>query len=243
MKVRRSDLIRSFLRTFAVQGSWNYASFLGGGLAYCLLPLLRRIHAGHPEGLRNAVDRHLEPFNAHPYLAPMAVGALARLEAEGREGEEIARARRAMTGPLGAAGDRMVWAGWRPACLLAAVAVHTLGAGPWTAVLLFLSLYNTGHLSLRTWAFRRGWREGPRVAAQLSGPGWRRLSGGLARLSAVLAGTAATLVMLAAAPSTGVWMGAGAVMLGAGAGLRWPDVAGRAAPALAAAALAAAVLA
>lgn len=241
MRVRAPDLARTFARTFAVQGSWNYAGFQAAGLAYCLLPLLRRVHAGHPERLREAVERHLQPFNAHPYLTPLAVGALARMEAEGRDGDEIDRARRALAGPLGAAGDRLVWAGWRPACLLTAVAGYTLGAGPWTAVLLFLSLYNAGHLLLRAWALRRGWVEGPRAAARLSGPGWRRLSTALNGAAGVLAGGAAALVAVAALPGTGVAWPAAAVVVGATAGLRWPEAAGRVAPALAAAALAVAL--
>lgn len=246
MKVRRSDLVRSFLRCFAVQGSWNYRDFLAGGLAYCLLPLLRRVHAGHPEALREAVSRHLRPFNAHPYLAAMAVGALARMERDGAGDEEIRRVRRALVGPLGAAGDRMVWTGWRPLCLLAAVAVYTLGAGPWTAVLLFLSLYNAGHLVLRAWAFRRGWRDGPRAAALLSGPGWRRLSAGLARGAGALAGGVAALLALHLAPVDGAAAlggGALAAVLAFAAGLRWPSPVGRAAAPLAGAALALAVLA
>jgi len=243
VRVRRSDLAHAFLRCFAVQGSWNYRSFLAGGLAYALLPLLRRVHAGHPEALREAVERHLRPFNAHPYLAPMAVGALARMERDGAEGEEIRRVRRALIGPLGAAGDRMVWTGWRPTCLLAAVAAYTLGAGPWAAVLLFLSLYNAGHLVLRAWAFRRGWRDGPRAAALLSGPGWRRVSRGLAGAAGGLSGAAAALVALQAVPGAGPAVVAGAALAGLGTGLRWPSAGGRAAAPLAAAALAAAVLA
>lgn len=242
MRVRRSDLVRSLLRTFAVQGSWNYRSFLAAGMAYCLLPLLRRVHAGDPERLREAVERHQEPFNAHPYLAPMAVGALARMEAEGRGAEEIGRARRAMSGPLGAAGDGMVWAGWRPACLLAAVAAFTLGAGPSTAVLLFLLLYNAGHVVLRAWAFRRGWKDGPRAAAMLSGPGWRRLSAGLSRGAALLAGAAAALLAPAVVPGIGATLPAAAAVLAVAAGFFRPEAMGRAAPALAAAALAATVL-
>lgn len=240
MRVRRSDLVRALARTFSVQGSWNYGGYLAGGLAYCLLPLLRRIHAGDPERLREAVERHLRPFNAHPYLAPLAVGALARMEAEGRAGEEIDRARRALGGPLGAAGDRLIWAGWRPACLLAAVAAHTLGAGPWTAVLLFLSLYNAGHVALRAWAFRRGWLEGPRAAARLSGRGWRRLSRGLNGAAGALAGIAAGLLAvwgLPGAVAAGPTGPAVAVAAATAAGLRWPEAAGRAAPAMAAAAL------
>lgn len=243
VRIRASHLARAFVRTFAVQGSWSYTAYLSGGLAFCLLPLLRRIHAGDPEGLKGAVQRHLEPFNAHPYLAPMAVGALARMEADGVGPEEIRRVRRAMVGPLGAVGDRLVWTGWRPACLLSAVAAYTLGAAPWTAVILFLLLYNAGHLLLRAWAFRRGWRDGARALTGLSETGWGRLSARLTRLAGLLAGAAAALTAMELAPAGGAPAAAAAALGGTALALRWPDVGGRAAAPLLGAALLAALLA
>lgn len=243
MRIRPSDLVRAFIRSFGVQGSWSRVGYLSGGLAYCLLPLLRRIYAGDPEGLKAALVRHLEPFNAHPYLVPMAVGALARLEADGTEPDTIRRVRRAMVGPLGAAGDRLVWTGWRPVCLLFAVVVYTLGADPWTAVVLFLLLYNAGHLLLRVWAFRRGWSEGPRAVTRLSGAAWRRLSTGLTRLAGLLAGTAAVLLGVELAPGGGAPLAAAAGLAGTVLGLRWPGAAGRAAAPAVGAALLVALLA
>lgn len=236
MKPTRSDFGRAFLRSFAVQASWNYRSFLAGGLAYCLLPLLRRIYGGDPEAKRRAMDRALEPFNAHPYLALMAAGALARMEHEGTGAGALLRMRRAMQGPLGAVGDRLVWAGWRPFCLLSAVLAYSLGAGPWASVLLFLASYNAGHLALRAWAFHRGWHDGPSALEGLSA-GWPgRLGQWLIRGSTVLAGAAALAVSLAVGGAGGVMVGAVAAVATA-VGFRWPEAAGRLAVPLAAAAL------
>jgi len=53
------------------------------------------------------------------------VGAAARAELDGESPERIDRMRTALCGPLGATGDRLIWAGWLPACVgvgLAAVA-------------------------------------------------------------------------------------------------------------------------
>ena len=41
MKPPRQDLVASWWRTFAVQGSWNYRTMIGGGMAFAILPLLR----------------------------------------------------------------------------------------------------------------------------------------------------------------------------------------------------------
>ena len=48
MRPLRSDHLAAWSRTFAVQGSWNYTTMVGTGVAYALLPLLRRIYAGDP---------------------------------------------------------------------------------------------------------------------------------------------------------------------------------------------------
>lgn len=214
MRPQRTDFTRSFLRTLAGQGSWNYRNLAAGGLTYALLPLLARIYAGDPVSLRDAVRRHLEAFNAHPYLTPMAVGALARLEHDGHPPETVRRFRAALSGPLGAVGDRLVWTGWRPLCLLSGVLAYSLGAGPRTAVLLFLVPYNAGHLALRIWAFRTGWRAGLDVADHLSADTLKRLGRWLGRAGAVLAGGVA--VASAASLATG---GVDGIVVGAVAGL------------------------
>lgn len=160
MRPLRQDLMTAWWRTFAVQGSWNYRTLIGGGMAFALLPLLRRIHAGDPVRLSEAITRHLGSFNSHPYLAGMAVGALARAEFEQESAERIQKFRTALRGPLGTVGDRVVWASWRPACLLVAIAAFGFGLDPIGSVVLFLALYNIGHLTIRVWGFRRGWRDG-----------------------------------------------------------------------------------
>lgn len=227
-----SDFARSFLRCFAVQASWNHRTQIAGGLCYAMLPLLRRIHGGDPEGLREALARHLEPFNAHPYLAPLAVGALARLEATGADPERIEGSRRALSAPLGAAGDRLVWSGWRPFCLLIALAAYSLGFAVGASVLLFLILYNVGHVALRAWAFRAGWSEGPKAVQRLAGPVADRAGRLLVGATALLAGGVGVLVavrVLGASAATHAVAASAAAVVALGVWTR-PEIAGRLAP-------------
>lgn len=169
MTPRQSDLVAAWWRTFAVQGSWNYRTLVGTGIAFCMLPLLRRIYAGDPVRLRTAIERHMQPFNGHPYLCAMAVAALARLEQDGTDVETVERFRTALRGPLGTVGDRAIWAQWRPLCLLAAILAYTLGASPVACALIFLVPYNVGHLVVRSWAFVVGWEAGLGVGRLLKG--------------------------------------------------------------------------
>ncbi len=207
MRPTRSDHSAAFLRSFAVQGSWNYRTMIGGGVAYALWPLLARIHAGDPVALRAALERHASAFNAHPYLSSLAVGALARVEHEEHEPETIRRFRTALRGPLGAIGDQAVWAGWRPFCLLTAILAFCLGLDARVAALGFLLLYNSGHLSLRAWGYRRGWREGLNVGGVLARSPLKQFAQRLVPVNQALMGAAVTLLLVrlpveASAPET-----------------------------------------
>ncbi|HJU64988.1 MAG TPA: PTS system mannose/fructose/sorbose family transporter subunit IID, partial [Gemmatimonadaceae bacterium] len=164
-----------FVRLLAVQGSWNYESLLGTGIGFCTEPALRGIDGGvEGKPYREALARESRYFNAHPYLAAIAVGALARAELDGSPPAQIERFRTALCGPLGSVGDRLVWAGWLPLSSLIALTAFAFGAGPLATVLLFLIVYNVGHLGLRAWGLRTGWRHGLRVAVALGNPMLRR---------------------------------------------------------------------
>ena len=170
----RPPLGISLLRLFTVQGSWNYEYMLGVGVGVAEEPLLRDLPGGTDGAAYHAaVARGAHFFNAHPYLAGLAVGATARAEHEGASPEQIERLRAALTGPLGSLGDRLVWAGWLPFAAGLAIAGIALGLG-WAAVAGFLVVYNIGHLALRWWALRAGWAHGTRVPTALHHPALRR---------------------------------------------------------------------
>ncbi len=193
----RRSLGSVFARSFLVQGSWNYHTMLGSGFAFAILPVLRALSGGDPERLDASVRRHLEHFNAHPYLVDLALGATIRLEADGEDEETVHRFKAAVRGPLGSVGDSLVWGSWLPAVSLVSLASVWMGASPAVAALIFLALYNLGHVFLRAWGFQTGLREGRSVARYLgmSGLGaWteriRFLAAGLLGLAvgAILAG-------------------------------------------------------
>ncbi|MBA3560336.1 MAG: PTS system mannose/fructose/sorbose family transporter subunit IID, partial [Gemmatimonadaceae bacterium] len=137
-------------RLLAVQGSWNYEILMGTGIGFCTEPALRLLPGGvQGTAYRDALARQVQYFNSHPYLAAIAVGALARAELDGESPAHIERFRTALCGPLGSVGDRLVWAGWLPLCSVLSLVAFALGAAPATTLLIFLGLYNVGHLGLR----------------------------------------------------------------------------------------------
>ncbi|HEY9448821.1 MAG TPA: PTS system mannose/fructose/sorbose family transporter subunit IID [Gemmatimonadaceae bacterium] len=185
-----------FTRLLAVQASWNYELMLGPGIGFCTEPALRMLPGGTLGApYREALARQSRYFNAHPYFAAVAVGALARAELDGSPPGQIERFRMAMCGPLGSLGDQLVWAGWLPLSVLLALLAFGLGAGAVAVLLIFLVVYNVGHVGVRIWGLTVGWRSGLRVAASLGGPILRQGPAYMSRAVMALAGAALPLVI------------------------------------------------
>ena len=185
------------LRLLAIQGAWNYETFLGNGIGFSMEPALRLLPGGaRGPAYKAAVARQSAYFNAHPYLAAIAVGALARAELDGEPPQRIERFRTALAGPLGSLGDRLVWAAWLPFCSLLALLIFGLGAGTGAVLFTFLGVYNAGHLWVRAWGLRTGWTHGLRVASALGSPVLRRGVPVIGRAAAFTAGAACPLALM-----------------------------------------------
>jgi PTS system mannose-specific IID component len=197
----RATAARVLLRSLLVQGSWNYETLIGTGFAFTVLPALRQLHPDDPDELRAAVSRHAEVFNSHPYLATVAVGAVARLERDGTDPRVVSRFKSALRGSLGSLGDQLVWGAWRPATLVLALLLLLAGAPWWVGVGTFLLLYNALTLALRVWGWRIGTANGMEVGRAIREVPLQPLAQRLAGLGAALAG-AATVV--AVAPLTSI---------------------------------------
>ena len=188
--------LRVFARLFAVQGSYNYEAMIGNGIAYAAEPAFRLLPGGRGGTLyRAAMARHSRYFNSHPYLAALAVGALVRAELDGEDPARVDRFRTACCGPLGAAGDRLVWAGWLPFCSALALLAYGAGLAAAGVLVLFVGTYNLGHVTLRAWGLRAGYREGLKVASALGSPVLRKGPVYVARAVAFVAGVALPLVL------------------------------------------------
>lgn len=162
--IRRIDLLRVGLRLLVLQNAWSEGVLQSVGLAYCLVPGLRRIHRT-PEALDEAVRRHQSPFNTHPYLAGTVAGAVLRMEADGEPPAKISGFARDAMGPLAAVGDPFFGAALAPAASLLAALVALL-AGPLEGALTLIALFNGPHLLVRIAAVGSGFRDGPHALAR-----------------------------------------------------------------------------
>ncbi|TVP76943.1 MAG: hypothetical protein EA352_04640 [Gemmatimonadales bacterium] len=200
---------RLVLRSFLVQATWNPRSLLGAGLQWMERGVIpgpggRAVEAngGGEERPAQATRVALEPrpFNAHPWLSPLAAGARLRMAAEGATRAEQDRLGDALRGPLGALGDQLVWAGWRPALLLVLALLLLVGAPPLAAVGTIVLVYVAGQTVLRVWAARAGLALGRQVGQALTrarlGPRATRLRSGVLFLAGSVASAASLLPVL-----------------------------------------------
>jgi PTS system mannose-specific IID component len=211
--------VRALLRLAALQASWTYERMQGIGIAVAMEPLLQPLEQA-PERGRAARARSAQYFNAHPFLAGAAVGALAKAELDQEPGERILRLRTALSGPLGALGDQLFWAGIVPATMGLALAVTAFGGGL-RALALCVAAYNLLRVAVTAWGLNIGLRHGIKVAHAISESWLPRAAPRAGDVAAVILGAAVPLVAAWLLGGTGqplratVLVVAGAAALGA----------------------------
>ena len=205
----------SAFRLLGVQSGWTYERMGGIGVAFAASPLLK--HAVPAERLAAARARSAEFFNSHPWLAGLAVGAEVRAEADGVPPEQIHRLRTALGGPLGALGDRVIWAGLVP--LLSGLALIGGGIGGWPVPVAAVAVALVVRLEVTRWALVRGLESGMRVAAVLKDCALSRLSRPMGVAAAVAVGVAAPFVARGAAARIAPGVPAWLVLVGGGVAL------------------------
>lgn len=165
---KKGTLFRVFVRSFCIQGTWNFERMQNLGFCYAILPALKNIYR-REEDLKEAVKRHLEFFNTHPYMASPIIGAAVCMEEEISngvlKGDDVKTMKTGVMGSYGAIGDSFFWGALKPFSALAAVSAAFFGTA--VAPFLFLLIYNVLHLSMRFFGLYRGYREGIHVFDKL----------------------------------------------------------------------------
>lgn len=196
--------LRALIRLLTVQASFTFERLQGVGIAAAEEPLLEPLGRNSEAG-RLARSRSAQYFNAHPFLAGIAVGALARAELDHAGGERIQRLRTALSGPLGALGDQLFWAGIVPAIMGLMLVAGTFGRGL-EALVAIVIVYNVCRILVTAWGLRFGLAHGIAVAGAIG----RTRLGEMARR----AGALAAVVVGAATPRVAAWLLDGATGTG-----------------------------
>ncbi|KZK36374.1 PTS system mannose/fructose/sorbose family transporter subunit IID [Lactococcus taiwanensis] len=166
-KIRRSVMWRSMF----LQGSWNYERMQNGGWAYSLIPALKKLYPSGEEA-KEALKRHLEFFNTHPYVAAPIIGVTLALEEERANGAEIDDAaiqgvKVGMMGPLAGIGDPVFWFTVRP--IVGAIAASLATGGSIIAPLFFFIVWNAIRIAFLWYTQEFGYKSGSAITKDLGG--------------------------------------------------------------------------
>ena len=163
------SLFKVLWNSFFIQSAWSFEKMQGMGFALAITPALKKIYK-EKDVLINAVKRHMEFFNTHPYMASVIIGGAIKIEEDIKEGmvppETVSMFKKSLMGPYGAIGDMYYWGSIKPMAAVTGVILATLSAGIWAGI-AFLVIYNIPHIWMRFRGLSTGYSMGTDVAGYI----------------------------------------------------------------------------
>ena len=171
LQLSKSDRKKVWWRSQFLQGSWNYERMQNLGWAYSLIPAIKKLYTTK-EDQAAALERHLEFFNTHPYVAAPIMGVTLALEEERGNGVEIDDAaiqgvKIGMMGPLAGIGDPVFWFTVRP--ILGALGASLAASGNLVGPLLFFFGWNAIRMAFLWYTQEFGYKAGSEITKDMSG--------------------------------------------------------------------------
>nr|WP_117168052.1 PTS system mannose/fructose/sorbose family transporter subunit IID [Paraliobacillus sediminis] len=171
MKLTKRDRIAIWWRSTFIQGSWNYERMQNGGWAFAMIPAIKRLYQTK-EDRAAALERHLEFFNTHPYVASPILGVTLALEEERSNGapvddKAIQGVKVGMMGPLAGIGDPVFWFTIKP--IIGALAASLALTGNILGPILYFVLWNLLRMGFMWYSQELGYKAGSKITEDLSG--------------------------------------------------------------------------
>lgn len=103
------ELRQTFVRSFFSMTSINYERYCSLGFCYAMIPAIKKLYPNKDDQIE-ALKRHNEFFNCHPYTGNAVMGVTLALEEQRAQGKDIsdeviASTKTALMGPLSGVGD------------------------------------------------------------------------------------------------------------------------------------------
>jgi PTS system mannose-specific IID component len=156
------------------------------GFAYAMMPLLEE--QGGRVDPREFLLRHLQRFNTHPVFTATIMGAVSRLEEEGKP-EEASHLKETLMAPYAALGDSLFGNSLRPFSAAGSLLFALQGA--LLAPLVYLVLYTPLHLWIRLRGFAVGCDRGKESVDFIRAMNVPQLASKIRLCAAILLGVAA----------------------------------------------------
>ena len=171
LTLSKADRQKVWWRSTFLQGSWNYERMQNLGWAYSLIPAIKKLYT-KKEDQAAALERHLEFFNTHPYVAAPIIGVTLALEEEKANGAAIDEAaiqgvKIGMMGPLAGIGDPVFWFTVRP--ILGALGASLALTGNIIGPLIFFVAWNAIRMAFLWYTQELGYKAGSEITKDMSG--------------------------------------------------------------------------
>ena len=171
LTLSKADRQKVWWRSTFLQGSWNYERMQNLGWAYSLIPAIKKLYT-KKEDQAAALERHLEFFNTHPYVAAPIIGVTLALEEEKANGAAIDDAaiqgvKIGMMGPLAGIGDPVFWFTVRP--ILGALGASLALTGNIIGPLIFFLAWNAIRMAFLWYTQELGYKAGSEITKDMSG--------------------------------------------------------------------------
>lgn len=190
-KLTAGDMRATFIRSNIFQGSWNFERMQALGFCFAMIPAIRRLYPENNDQRKQAIKRHLEFFNTHPYVAAPVMGVTLAMEEKRANGTPIDDAaingiKVGLMGPLAGVGDPVFWGTVRPvfAALGAGIAMSGSLMGPF----LFFILFNFVRLLSRYYGIVYGYAKGVNIVSDMKGGLLQKLTEGASILGLFVMG-------------------------------------------------------
>ncbi|HHR8875508.1 TPA: PTS system mannose/fructose/sorbose family transporter subunit IID, partial [Streptococcus agalactiae] len=136
-----------------------------------LIPALKKLYTTK-EDRAAALERHMEFFNTHPYVAAPIIGVTLALEEEKASGtpvedKAIQGVKIGMMGPLAGIGDPVFWFTVRP--ILGALGASLASAGNILGPIIFFVGWNLIRMSFLWYTQELGYKSGKEITKDMSG--------------------------------------------------------------------------
>lgn len=154
-----------------LQGSWNYERMQNGGWAFSIIPALKELYKDKNDQIQ-ALRRHLEFYNTHPYVSSPVMGVTLAMEEEKANGtpiEDVAinGVKVGMMGPLAGVGDPVFWFTLRP--ILGALGASLALTGSPLGPIIFFLAWNLIRMIFEWKTQEIGYKAGNEITKDLSG--------------------------------------------------------------------------
>lgn len=185
IKLTNHDIYAVFIRSNLFQGSWNFERMQALGFCFSMIPVIRRLYQNNSNAQKEAIKRHLEFFNTHPYAAAPILGVIMAMEEQKANNHEenctisdasINGLKIGLMGPLAGIGDPVFWGTIRP--ILSALGAGIAMSGSILGPFLFYILFNTFRLTIRYYGIIYGYKKGMNIVNDMKGNFLKKLTEG-----------------------------------------------------------------